>query len=110
MKRKPGAIVLTISYILQACQCLKMPFDSEFIFEQYPKMLKDQQHRKNIMAISNKYKKHHRNNEFSTFQSASRLRGWLRKHCGKKPETWFNEKDGKFLFIKIPDLDERENG
>lgn len=109
MAHRPGAIINTIYYILQECRRLDALFDAGFIIDQYSNMLNDEHHRSNIMNITKKFKKHHRNNEFSTFQNVSRLRGWLHKHSGKKRVEWFKETNGNFLLINFSVLTEHDN-
>jgi hypothetical protein len=100
MAHRPGAIINTIYYILQECRRLDTLFDAGFIIGQYNDMLNDEHHRSNIMNITKKFKKHHRNNEFATFKTVSSLKGWLQKHsAGGKPIEWFEEENGEFLLI-----------
>lgn len=106
MAKKPGAIIFTICYILNECRRLNEPFDAEFIIGEYKNMLNNEHHRYKIAVISSRFKKHHRNNGFTTFQTVAKLRGWLRKHCGKKPTTWFKADNGNFRLIKIPVIEE----
>jgi hypothetical protein len=106
MAKKPGAIIFTVYYILKECGRLNEPFDAEFIIGEYQKMLNNEHQRSEIAEISSNFKKHHKKNEFITFQTVAKLRCWLRKHCGKKPATWFKEDNGNFTLIKNPDTEE----
>jgi hypothetical protein len=89
---KPGAIVLTIYFILLKNNRINNWFTPKFIYDEYKKLKVDPKTKKCIEAIKIEYKKH---GTLDTLNDLARIRGWLKKHVNNKPIFWFEHRISK---------------
>lgn len=98
MRGTHGAIVITIFNIIKSLGKLEDWFDADVVYLTYWDFKKNKNKNEILERIRKNHKKHHRSSQIATFDSEAKIKGWLNKHTCRKPEFWFKEKEGKFIF------------
>jgi len=104
---KPGAIIISLYYVMVTHDITKQPFSADDILKLYSHMKIQEPHKSILECILNEFKKRANKSEPKVLTDATILKGWLTKHSGNKPHHWFDKEFDKFILreSELDDLD-----